>query len=164
MQLTYTFTTNDQIGWAGISTTDTTDIIKPTTGGADCFAQLTYSNPVQTNSSSTGSASIATTISSTIGFSTHANPSEQTCWTDQYYGFSGWVPATGKFNSRTPRPDASGKVHVYDIMVTIEKTIGTTTTVISRFLDNSMIVTDASNIFAATIVADVANTACTSAK
>ena len=49
-------------------------------------------------------------------------------------------------------------------MVTIEKTIGTTTTVISRFLDNSMIVTDASNIFAATIVADVANTACTSAK
>jgi len=38
MQLTYTFTTNDQIGWAGISTTDTTDIIKPTTGGADCFA------------------------------------------------------------------------------------------------------------------------------
>ena len=48
-------------------------------------------------------------------------------------------------------------------MVTISKTVGTDTTVVSRFLDNTMIVTDASNIYAASITADVANTACTTA-
>ena len=74
------------------------------------------------------------------------------------------MPATGKYNSRTPRPDASGKVHVYDIMVTITKTIELTTTVVSRFLDNTMIVTDVSNIYAATITADITNTACTLAQ
>jgi len=46
-------------------------------------------------------------------------------------------------------------------MVTIQKTVGTTITEVARFLDNMMIVTDASNIYAAAITADVVNTACT---
>ena len=45
MEVIYSFTASDQLGWTGISTTATTNIISPTSAGADCFAQLAYSNP-----------------------------------------------------------------------------------------------------------------------